>query len=272
MSRNPTPLPYGFCWWLDAVTEGEWYGIILDEYRVVLPLPVKRSVLGVLQIHRAPFTQQSGPFGDVRAGDLTKLLSALPRRVLSFELPLSENVAISQVPEAYSSRSRTNLVLDLSPPLNELRAEYGKTLRKKLRRYDGGFLENTSAETVISIYRASSGQKAGLSANHYRQIGQLMKAAETNNSGKRYAFLDATGETLAAGFFPVCKGRVINLFGGSTPAGFQNDGMARLLDAVIEHHQGESGLFDFEGSDIKGVGDFFRSFGAVERPYLKITR
>lgn len=272
MSRNPIPLPYGLSWWLDAVTDGEWFGIILDEYRVVLPLPVKRSVLGVLQIHRAPFTQQSGPFGDVRVGDLTKLLSALPRRVLSFELPLSENVAISQVPEAYSSRSRTNLVLDLSPPLNELRAGYGKTLRKKLRRYDGGSLENTSAEAVISIYRASSGQKAGLSAKHYRQVEKLMKAAEEQDSGKCYAFVGATGETLAAGFFPHYRKRVINLFGGSTPAGFQHDGMARLLDAVIAEHRGTNALLDFEGSDIKGVGNFFRSFGAVERPYLKVSR
>jgi len=43
--------------------------------------------------------------------------------------------------------------------------------------------------------------------------------------------------------------------------------MAKLIDAEIDHHFEEASLYDFEGSDIAGVADFFRGFGAVERPY-----
>ena len=254
------------------MTDQNWYGLVLNDYRVVLPLPVKRKFLGLLQVSRAPFTQQSGPFGAIQPVELTQLLSALPRRVLRLDLPLRESVDTNHIPGGFNVFRRTNLLLNLSSPLEEIRAGYGKTLRKKLRRYEkGGLTEVTTAE-VISIYQTSAGKKAGLNEHHYRLIKQLIDACRQHIKGHLLGYQNESGELLAAGFFPVHNGRIINLFGSSTLAGYRKDGMARLLDAVIEKYRGPDTILDFEGSDLPGVRDFFKSFGAQNSPYPRIQR
>lgn len=245
--------------------------MVLDDYRVVMPLPVGRELLKILQLQRAPFTQQSGPFGNVQNGDLAALLAALPRRVIQLTLPLNERVEAKEIPDGFKVRERTNLVLDISPDQEQIRQGFSKTLRKKLRRYPELELLPAEVDTVIEIYRASSGKRAGLNDGHYRKMRALIQACQTQGIAKLYR-IEENDKTLAAGFFPNYKGRTINLFAGSTAAGFEHDGMARLLDAVIREHRGPGALLDFEGSDIPGVADFFRSFGAQERKYLQIKR
>jgi hypothetical protein len=271
VSSDASGLPYGYSWWLDAVTEGRWNGLVADDYSVVLPLPVRRSFGRLTQVQRGAFTQQSGPFGELKDGDLQQFLSALPRSIVSLNIPLSEDSRAEDIPSSFNIRQRTNLVLPLDADYPTLLSGFSKTLRKKLRRNPGGRVVDVSPETVIEIYKASSGQKAGLQPHHYATVLRLIHASLANNSGHLYGFEDDTG-LLAAGFFPHHNGRVINLFAGTTPAGFKQAGMARLLAAIIQKHQGPGNLFDFEGSDILGVGNFFRSFGSVEREYLAVER
>ena len=91
-------------------------------------------------------------------------------------------------------------------------------------------------------------------------MGVLLRADEANHG------------LLAAGFIPFHQGRLINLFAASTELGYQREGMARLLVALIEAYRGEGRLLDFEGSDLPGVAEFFRSFGPEERPYYAVGR
>lgn len=271
IEADPEGLPYGFSWWLDAVTGKRWDGLILDNYRVVFPLPLRRSFGSLKQVQRAAFTQQGGPFGLLQPRDASTLFSAIPPTVLSFEMPLVSSVATQEIPQNFSHRQRTNLTLDLSPAYPSLLASFSKTLRKKLRRYPAPQLSTASITTILEVYRGSSGKRSGLKLSHYQQIQNLMEAFSARDMGHFYQ-LTASEGLLAAGFFPEHRGRIINLFAGSTPLGLQHDGMARLLDAVIQQHQGAGRVFDFEGSDIPGVRDFFRSFGPKNTPYLSVKR
>ncbi len=41
-----------------------------------------------------------------------------------------------------------------------------------------------------------------------------------------------------------------------------------LLDKVIKEFAGQPLLFDFEGSDLPGVREFYEKFGAINQPYF----
>ena len=45
-----------------------------------------------------------------------------------------------------------------------------------------------------------------------------------------------------------------------------------LWDAIHEAKNRGSKIFDFEGSMIPTIAEFFRSFGAVQTPYLKVWK
>jgi len=263
-------LPYGLSWWLDAATDERWDGLVMDDYRVVLPLPRGRSFGRLTQVQRAAFTQQGGPFGQLLPGDTERLLSALPKTVLSFKLPLRERLELTGSFGKRKVYARNNLVLPLTGNMASLRANYSKSIRRQLKKTSSVQLSTVSIDLVIDLYRATAGPKAGLKAMHYEAIRRLAAACLSRKFAYCYRIDDESHGLLAAGFFPSYRGRIINLFAASTEAGYQLGGMATLIDALVGRHFGQAQLFDFEGSDVPGIADFFRSFGAQPRPYLYV--
>ncbi len=277
VGNDPTRLPYGFSWWLDAVCPGRWDGIVFDDYRAVMPLPkepfsVRKpwSSWARPQVQRPFFTQQGGPWGRVRAGDLASLFAVLPKGLTAFNLPLTENALAAEVPQRFVRDWRTNYVLDLSPELETIRAGYHKTLRRKLRKHGPATLLPAEPDLVVSLYRQHIGPKAGLKTKHFTCARALIKAVIQHDAGHCYQAVGENNEPLAAGFFPLHKGRIINLMPVSTPAGYLREGMASLIDEVVRKHRGPGNSLDFEGSDMPGIAKFFSSFGPQKRPYLSL--
>ncbi|MBC6995349.1 hypothetical protein QWY85_00220 [Neolewinella lacunae] len=272
VAQDPTGLPYGLSWWLDAVTDGRWGGLVGDDYRWVLPLPYRRKFGRLTQVQRPPFTQQCGPFGQVTGPDLALALQHLPAGTVQFALSLREGFRTDDLPAGFNSRQRTNLVLDLSPPRPTLQTGFHRDLRRKLKKFGPATLSLADIDTVVALYRPSAGQKAGLKEHHYARLLKLHRAAESRGLSLCYRLDEAEHGLLAAGFFPSYRGRIINLFAASSAAGYAREGMARLLAAILEKHGGPGKLFDFEGSDLPGVAEFFQSFGPEKREYLALER
>jgi hypothetical protein len=272
VSADPSCLPYALSWWLDAATQGNWDGVVVDDYRVVMPLPRGKFFGRFTQVQRPSFTQQCGPFGQLQPGDVKQLLTKLPSRYISFKLPLTDRVSHDEIPAGFTSRERTNYVIDLSPDFSAVHQNFHKVLRRKLRRNGPAILSPAEPKGIIELYRQSAGQKAGLKPKHYRQIAAIIDAARENDAAICCRLDDEENGFLAAGFFPFYRGRLINTFAASTAIGYRKDGMARLIAELIKAHGGPGRLLDFEGSDIPGVAEFFRSFGPVERNYLSVEK
>jgi len=266
VANDPSCLPYGLSWWLDAATDGRWDGLIMDDYRLVLPLPRGKSFGRFTQVQRPSFTQQCGPYGTQLPGDVEVMLSALPFGVQSLKLPLGERTLSQQIPSSFINRERVNYVLDLTDEYEAIHKGFHKVLRRKIRRNGPARLSPIAPKAIIELYAGSAGLKAGLKAKHYRLVEAIMLAALANNAAICCRLDDDNGY-LAAGFFPFYRGRLINLFAASTPLGYKYEGMARMIVELIKIHRGPDRLLDFEGSEIPGVAEFFRSFGPEERNY-----
>ena len=200
------------------------------------------------------------------------MLNAIPPRRRPRSFPLAAGVPHDLIPARFPITDRTNLVLPLAAPgAKDPTAGYGKTLRKKLRRHPGDRLTPATPDDVIATYRAEVGKRIGLRKSHYATVRRLMTVSAPGFTPNLFSLVNEAGEVLATGFFPTYRGRTINLFGASTPAGYRADGMARLLHAVIEHRRAAGDHnFDFEGSNLPGVAAFFRSFGPREEPYIAL--
>ena len=57
------------------------------------------------------------------------------------------------------------------------------------------------------------------------------------------------------------QNRVVNLFGTSNSEGKSKFAMHLILDHIIKQNANTSTILDFEGSDLKGVNEFYQSFG-----------
>ena len=271
--RDDTCLPYGLTWWLDALLGDGWGGLVLDDYRVVLPLPYAQRLGPIRKIRRAPFTQQCGPWGNPTAEDTRALLAAIPRIMVAVDIGCREGLTPLSHPESFTSTERTNLVLDIGRPYEEIREGYHKSVRRKLRKAEGNSrLRLGTAMEAVETFQPHAGRKAGLKDKHYRMLRRLVQACSDRAAGRVYALTRENGDLLATGFFPTYRGRAINLFPASTPLGYQSDGMIQLIDGVIKTEFADCHTFDFEGSDQPGVARFFEGFGPVNHAYFRLTR
>jgi lipid II:glycine glycyltransferase (peptidoglycan interpeptide bridge formation enzyme) len=76
---------------------------------------------------------------------------------------------------------------------------------------------------------------------------------------------------VGAGFFLFDKGRVTYLKGASSDESMKAGAMYFLMDGAIERYRADYRTFDFGGSEIAGVAQFFKKFGAKDRKYYHYT-
>ena len=268
---DPLAKPYGLSWWLDAATADRWEGLVLDDYRVVLPLPRLRRYR-VMPVHiRPPFTQQLGPFGNLQSGDLKRLLEALPRKFQT-ALPLAPSIPLDEVPTGFRVRRRVNYVLDLARPFAEVKKDFQKRMRQYLNRTGELAVHPVSGTAVIGLCRDHLGDRGGIRDFHWKRLAAIIDAAEVRDRGFCRG-ISGNGELLCVGFYPHLNGRAYNLAAASTPAGFEQRGMIHLLATVMEDLSDRPGAaFDFEGSELPGVREFFSRFGGQDEGYHLVER
>ncbi len=259
-------MPYGFTWWLDTVTGGKWEALVIDDYRVIFPLPRVRRLRVVSTITPPPYTQQFGPFGNPRPEDISVLLNAVPRRA-KVALALRPDIDSATFPARFQYRKRTNFVLGLEAPYATITKGFPKTLQALLRKCVDDRKEPIDPAEHIRLSRELLGNRKGINPAHFLVLESLMRKVHSHKLGSCYQ-LREKGELLAAGFFPRLAGRTINLATVSTPLGRKSRGMSRLLALVMREEAGTPGAkFDFEGSELPGVREYFAKFGGEDEGY-----
>ena len=271
VASDERPMPYGLSWWLDAVTDGSWDGLVIDDYRAVLPLPRLRAHRIVPAFLRPPFTQQLGPFGTVFPGDLQHLLQAVPFRPV-ISLPLSRSVSERELPPNYTVQRRTNFVLHLDRPFDTTAKQFPKTVRSLIRRSENEQFSTADPAETIYYYRRHLAGRGGMRDFHFDRLAELIETCIDRGCGNCYqAHLD--GELAAIGFFPTYNERTINLTAASTVFGMKCRGMTRLLLHLWREASGrQNACFDFEGSELPGVRQYFAKFGGVDEGYYLIEK
>ncbi|MCP9237757.1 hypothetical protein [Lewinella sp. JB7] len=266
VTNDARPLPYALSWWLDTVTDGCWDGLVYGDYLAVLPLPRLHRFGFLPAILRPAYTQQLGPFGSGDPDIVRALLDAIPRS-FQLALPLRPDLPERAIPERFSRRRRVNYVLGLERPFTELANAFPRKLQAYLRKCESDRLVPITPADLVAVSRRELAGRDGLRSAHFTVLEKLIATATDRGYGSSYALYE-NQELLAVGFYPELGGRTINLAAASTPLGRKRRGMSRLLALVMRERAGTAGaVFDFEGSELPGVGAFFAKFGAYNEGY-----
>lgn len=260
---------YAATWYLDLVTQEQWNALVSDDYRYLFPLPFNQKIPGLLQVQRPIICQQLGLFGEVINEEvLRRFIAAIPKKYRRINLSLN---AACRLPEL---KERTNLELSLSDDITTIRAGYSKSLRKRIRRAEKELrVEKTTDLTqIISLYQEEVGGRLGWSKATFQDLEKLLSACLEREKVVAYLVYNLADELVAGGCFLLDTDRIINVLGAANAKGRQQFATHFLLDKVIDIHQPTVSIFDFEGSDLAGVSDFFRSYGATRVPYYELER
>jgi hypothetical protein len=269
-----------FCssWWLDAVAPGRWHSHELrdGEERIVAAWPtvVERTRLGV--VHRGPpLTPYLGPLLPPGEG----------ARRRSRELKLVEDLLELIGPFAHLE-ARCNPAFDYWTPLRW--HGFAQTTNYTWRLPDlsdveavfAGFRENIRGH-VRAAERSGTivveGTLTDLLEVHRRRfshdppaIDRIDAAASAHDARTILIARDADGRARAAGYF-VHDERFTTYLLAATDAAVRGAAALVLWEAI--KRAAERGTsFDFEGSMLRHVESFVRSFGGVPTPYSIVWR
>ena len=137
---------------------------------------------------------------------------------------------------------------------NLKRAANASLVYKKTDNY------NHALELSYSLY----GQKSGVKKQAYDQL-RLLALQEPEQVLVREVWQEQ--ECQAAAFCLRDHMRIYFLLSAVAPAGRKNQANHFLVDRLIHEFSGSPMILDFEGSDMPGIADFYKGFGAVNEPY-----
>ncbi len=267
VERSFKPLVYGNAWYLDEICE-HWDALVLGDYEAVMPLPWKEK-WGIRYTYQPYFCQQLGIFSNIPGLHYGDFLAEIPGHFRLVELAVQSGAELWD-----HVRERTNLLVDLSRPYEEIRNGFNKDGVKNLQRLEKEAIEYTddvSVHEVIKRYRETWGRhNPNIQNQHYARLEQACNTALKKGNIFMLKARDEHG-SLAAALFLKNEHYLHYICAAPNTAGHDMGIMHGIIDQAIRAHAGQNMQLDLEGSDIPSVQRFYKKFGPVNEPYYRIS-
>ena len=262
-------LIYGCRVYLDHMARGDWDALIYGNYEAVMPLPWRRK-FSIRYIYQPPFTQQGGIFF------LPAISALIPDLIDSFLKELRANFRFSEIFLNYANphpglRAHKNYILPLDAPYARLAAGYNKDLVRNLKLANENSLDYITDfsldRALASFEKEYASRLPSVRKEDYYNFRSL--CIDMRRTDQLLVRAVCRQQQLLACAIVLRDHRRLHLLQSTTFAeGRKRRSNHFLLDNLIREFAGTALLFDFEGSDIKGIGQFYENFGSQDQPYF----
>lgn len=276
-------------WWLDSVCGQNNWDVCLVEKggQIWATMPYYKNNLYGLNILVMPkLTQFIGPYikypikqkyykklsWEKEVIDL--LISQLPNNYLFYQC--FDSKIINWLPFKWNNFEQTTrytyVIKNISLEEFEENLETDVRRRKK-KAYELGVevTEGSDIKVFYEINTMTFTRKGMKMPYSFEFINELYNNCNRQNACKMY-FAKYQGKIIAANFLVYDKNTVYYLMGGIDPNYKDIGAMDSILFESIKFTLDSKKVFDFEGSVIKSIETYFRSFGAIQQSYFQITK
>ena len=262
-------LIYAFSFYLDNMS-ANWDGLVLNDYEAVMPLTWRKK-LRVKYLYQPAFMQQGGIFSQLKitSGITKHFLDAAAAQFNFAEITLNyANDLLGS--DKIKLERRMNHVLILSS-YETVFANYDAAFTKSLRRikkFNIRYEKSEDYTSVIQLYKKLYGKRQpSFRIDDYKNLLLICShLAKENNVITRMAY-GAENELLSAVVLLKDGKRVYNLVSCITVEGKKLESNYFLYDKIAQELSGHGLLLDLEGSDVKGIANFYKKLSPVMQPY-----
>ncbi|HMH33991.1 MAG TPA: GNAT family N-acetyltransferase, partial [Puia sp.] len=166
---------------------------------------------------------------------------------------------------------RTNYIIPLEEDYSTIYDRFTEDAKKNIRRTEASGLtasQDVAMDQVIRLFVEAYGEKnKHISRNDYARFKILAGQCIDRGYGFAIGIRDSDNDLVAAAFFGKDEKRVYYILGAPNQQGRKTNAVHSLIDEVIRKYAGSGLIFDFEGSDIPSVAQFYRKFSPMSRQY-----
>lgn len=285
VEASPQSSIYGRTWYLDSVCPG-WGAIVVkkgNEWQAVLPMNIHRKRM--VNYSLAPlFTQFIGvlfsPAGNSKnrvyhreKKILNKIIETIPSGVRLFDHNFhpSLDYLLPFYWKGFEISPRYSYVLDLSPGYEAIESRLTDSIKSdlKLSAKEGLQIEESSSiDTLCGLLKGR-----GLISNQDEaRLKTLWGKIIDRRSGTILHAKDKDGKVLCAAAFLFDQEEMIYLLSSSVSGPGKGSNSMILMKAIAMCYDLGIKTFDFEGSMIESVENYFRAFNPEKRIYYRVRR
>lgn len=276
-------------WWLDSVCGVDNWDVALVEKggHVVASLPYLKRKRAIFDIITMPqLTQTMGIFIKYPKGQkyykrlswekdmMSKIIQQLPNfATFSQNFDRSTTNWLPFYWAGFDQTTRYTYVIE-NMTIEELEKNLETDIRRRRRKaYEVG-VEVYESDDLKKFYELNTmtfkrqGREIPYS---FEFIHNLYRSCEKNDAVKMY-FAKYENNIIAANFLIYDDNTVYYLMGGIDPNFKDLGGMDIVQYESIKFALENGWAFDFEGSMVESIEKYFRSFGAIQKPYFNISK
>ncbi len=266
MDHAGNGLIYGYSWYLDNMSEN-WDALVMNDYEAVMPLTWNKK-WGIRYLRQPAFTQQLGIFGNIDCNvDITQAF--LTEALIRF--PFAE-INLNSTNFCKNTTSlKSNFILPLNAPFNEIKKKFKKDFVKKI---EGGNLHYESSgniDNAVHLFRKNYSKRLSTTSKDFARFLRLCYLIKNKQQLLIRRVTGGDGNLLSIAVFFNDQRRLYYIMSATLPEGRKAEANYFLLYSVIREFSGQNLILDFEGSEIPSIKLFFKKFGSVNQPYPFIT-
>jgi Acetyltransferase (GNAT) domain len=277
INQSVNRLIYAKSFYLDAMAVN-WDAVVLNDYEAVMPLTWKKK-WGIAYLYQPAFIQQGGIFftQQLSAAVIKTIIERAFTKFKFAEITFNYLNDLT-VLKGLQISSRNNYVLSLTKSYAEISTQYHSSIKKDLKISSRFKLQYSTTEdyiNIINLYQKLYTARLPFFSNtDFSNFSVVCQKLWTENNLVVRKSTDLNGEILAAALLLKDGNRLYNIISCITPAGKNQGANHFLYDKIIQEFCNTDYELDFEGSDVKGIKDFYRRFMAVNQsyPFCKINR
>lgn len=276
-------------WWLDAVAPGQWNEIVIQKGEdILLRFPyVLEKQNGFTHISMPSTTQTLGPWLRSLKGKHSSQLSLQKELMTELIQKLPPHDSFSQrfhhsitnwLPfywQGFNQTTRYTYVIEDLSNIDRIWNEMKSNIRNKIRKAEKSgvrIVDTDDIETFIDLNELTFKRQGLPSPNSRDFIRRINAACRRRNACKLYITYGPDGRPQTGLFCVYDEHAMYNLLQGGDPTLRSSGANALAMWESIKFASKVTKAYDFEGSMIEPIEEFFHSFGAVQIPYFAISK
>ncbi|MFT3933367.1 MAG: hypothetical protein QM726_07125 [Chitinophagaceae bacterium] len=270
LNRSANGLIYAYSFYLDAMAK-HWDGLVLNDYEAVMPLTWNKK-WGFSYLYQPFLCANGGVFGQNLNADLTKkFLQHIPHSFRYWDIKLNHNNFLHN--SEYKMLERKNYILALNTSYENLYVQYSDNVKRNIKKATNAGCKLTQPDftTVIEAASKQLNNIASIDKDDFSRFSRLCNALQQEGYAITYGVCTADDQLVSSCIFLIWKNRAYYILPTNHPDSKSIGTSHMLIDAFIKDHANSNIIFDFEGSDIKGIEQLYRSFGGVEENYPSLV-
>ncbi len=276
-------------WWLDAVAPGQWHEITIKRgNEIVLRFPyVIEKKNGFTSLIMPGNTQTLGPWLKPMTGKhcsrlslqkelMTELIQQLPphdRFYQRFHYSITNWLPFYW--NGFTQTTRYTYVIEDLSNLDRVWDDMKSNIRNKIRKAEKSgvkVVDTDDIDTFLDLNELTF-KRQGLPVPCSREfVRSINSACVRKNARKMYITYGPDGRPQTGLFCVYDANAMYNLLQGGDPELRNSGANALAMWESIKFASTVSKFYDFEGSMIEPIEEFFHSFGAVQKPYFEISK